>query len=162
MKVVVTAEGKGLDAPVSPIFGRCPVYVFVDTETMEAESVPNPAQAAAGGAGIQAAQFVLSQGARALLTGNVGPNAAGVLSAGGMEIYLVQGGSVREVVEAFKAGKLPKASGATAASHAGIRGASDSSGGRQEVLSALAEEVAELRRRLAEIMSHIEALEKEE
>ena len=31
MKIVVTANGADLDAPASPVFGRCPTYVFVDT-----------------------------------------------------------------------------------------------------------------------------------
>ncbi|MFX0121789.1 MAG: NifB/NifX family molybdenum-iron cluster-binding protein, partial [Candidatus Hodarchaeota archaeon] len=65
MKVVVSAMGEDLNAEVSPIFGRCPMYIFVDTETMEFEAVPNPAMSASGGAGIQAAQFVVSKGVQA-------------------------------------------------------------------------------------------------
>ena len=42
MKIVVTANAGDLDAPASPVFGRCPVYVFVDTETMAFEAVPVP------------------------------------------------------------------------------------------------------------------------
>lgn len=64
MKIVVTSNGRDLDAPVSPVFGRCPVYVFVDTDTMQSEAVDNPTMSAAGGAGIQAAQFVVEQTAR--------------------------------------------------------------------------------------------------
>jgi hypothetical protein len=64
MKIVVTSNGRDLDAPASPMFGRCPVYVFVDTDTMQFEAVDNPAMSAAGGAGIQAAQFVVEQTAR--------------------------------------------------------------------------------------------------
>ena len=29
MKIVVTANGTELDAPASPVFGRCPIYIFV-------------------------------------------------------------------------------------------------------------------------------------
>ena len=113
MKVVVSAIQEGLDAEVSPVFGRCPVYVFVDTETMDFESAPNPAMSAPGGAGIQAAQFAVSKGVSAVLTGNVGPNAFNVLQAAGVTMYPVSGGSVREAVEALKSGRLQPVSGAT-------------------------------------------------
>ena len=113
MKVVVSAMQEGLDAEVSPVFGRCPVYVFVDTETMDFESAPNPAMSAPGGAGIQAAQFAVSKGVSAVLTGNVGPNAFNVLQAAGVTMYPVSGGSVREAVEALKSGRLQPVSGAT-------------------------------------------------
>ena len=62
MKIVVSSQGENLDAPASPVFGRCPTYVFVDSQTMEFEAVPNPAMSLGGGAGIQAAQFVVNQG----------------------------------------------------------------------------------------------------
>jgi len=75
MRVVVTSNGTDLSAEASPSFGRCLTYVFVDTETMEFEAVANPAANASGGAGIQAAQFVIEQGVQAVLSGNVGPNA---------------------------------------------------------------------------------------
>ena len=106
MRIVVSANGADLDAPASPVFGRCPAYVFVDTETMEFEAVENPAIAAPGGAGIQAAQFVIERGAQAVVTGNVGPNAFNVFRSAGVPIYLFGGGTVREAVEAFKSGKL--------------------------------------------------------
>ncbi len=120
MKVVVTSNGADLNAPVSPVFGRCPAYVFVDTETMAFETAPNPAISAPGGAGIQAAQFVIEQGAQAVLTGNVGPNAFGVFQAANVPIYLVGGGTVGEAVEAYKAGRLPSTAGASAPAHAGM------------------------------------------
>jgi predicted Fe-Mo cluster-binding NifX family protein len=120
MKVVVSAMQEGLDAEVSPVFGRCPVYVFVDTETMDFESAPNPAMSAPGGAGIQAAQFAVSKGVSAVLTGNVGPNAFNVLQAAGVTMYPVSGGSVREAVEALKSGRLQPVSGATSGMGGGM------------------------------------------
>jgi predicted Fe-Mo cluster-binding NifX family protein len=113
MKVVVSATGDDLDAAVSSVFGRCPFYLFVDTESMEFSAVPNPAMGASGGAGIQAAQFVVEQGAQAVLTGNVGPNAMDVLNAAGVGVYPVAHGSVREAVEAFHGESLTKVAEAT-------------------------------------------------
>jgi predicted Fe-Mo cluster-binding NifX family protein len=120
MKIVVTANGTDLDAPASPVFGRCPTYIFVDTETMAFEAVDNPAMSAPGGAGIQAAQFVIEQGAQAVLTGNVGPNAFNVFQAANVPIYLLTGGTVREAVEAYKAGRLQSTADANVQAHAGM------------------------------------------
>jgi predicted Fe-Mo cluster-binding NifX family protein len=122
VRVVVSAMQESLDAEVSPVFGRCPAYVFVDSETMEFEAVPNPAMAAAGGAGIQAAQFAVSKGAQAVLTGNVGPNAFNVLQQAGISVHPVSGGTVRQVVEAFNSGQAPAVSGATSGMHGGMGG----------------------------------------
>ena len=120
MKVVVTAQGSDLDSPTSPIFGRCPAFVFVDSETMEAEGVENASAAAGGGAGVQAAQWVVAQGAQAVLSCNVGPNAFAVLAQAGVPVYRIEGGTVREVVQALKDGKLEAVGGANVASHSGM------------------------------------------
>ena len=113
MKVVVSSTGNDLDAPVSPQFGRCPTFIFVDTETMEAEAVPNAATGAAGGAGIQASQFVASRGVEAAISGNMGPNSMQVLAGAGIAVYAVAGGTVRAAVDALKSGTLQAVSGAT-------------------------------------------------
>jgi predicted Fe-Mo cluster-binding NifX family protein len=122
MKIVVSSQGESLDALVSPVFGRCAIYVFVDTETLEFEVVPNPAMNQGGGAGIQAAQFVVNQGAEAVLTGNLGPNAFGVLQGANVPSYLLQAGTVRESVEAYRAGRLRALGEANVAAHTGMTG----------------------------------------
>jgi len=120
MKIVVTANGQDLDAPTSPVFGRCPTYILVDTETMQFEAVANPALSAGSGAGIQAAQFIIEQGAQAVVTGNVGPNAYGVFAAAGVPVYLYNDGTVRQALEAYKAGELRAVGGPSGPAHAGI------------------------------------------
>lgn len=117
MKVVVTAQGTDLDSVSSPVFGRCPAFVFVDTETMECEGIDNRSVEAGHGAGVQAAQFVMDKGARAVLTHNVGPNAFSVLSGAGIPIYRLQGGTVRQAVEALRAQQLELLQGPSAAAH---------------------------------------------
>jgi predicted Fe-Mo cluster-binding NifX family protein len=178
MKIVVTAEGDGLNAPTSPRFGRCPTYVFVETDTLAYEAMHNPAASASGGAGIQAAQFVVEQGARAVLTGNVGPNAVDVLQAANIPVYLNSESTVRTAVEAFKAGRLLVADGANVAAHAGMgmrrgrgRGMVQGRSGyapphpapdpRDKEISALRELAADLRQQLADVIDRIEKLERE-
>lgn len=170
MKVVVTSNGRDMSSEASPAFGRCPTYIFVDTETMEFEAVANPAVNAFGGAGIQAAQFVIEQGADAVLTGNVGPNAYDVLGAANMPVFRHEGGTVREAVEAYVAGRLKSAAGANVGAHAGMgmgrRGQGAASPASSKVsaekeVAVLREEAADLRKRLAQIIERLDNLEKE-
>jgi len=122
MKIAISSSGKDLDSQIDPRFGRCQYFIFVDPETMEFEASGNEGLMASGGAGVQAAQLIVQKGARALITGNLGPNAASALSASGIKVHLVSGGTVREVTEAFNAGKLQEASGATVPPHFGMGG----------------------------------------
>lgn len=186
MKIVVSAQSDGMDAPTSPVFGRCPTYMFIDTETMEFEAVPNEAMNLGGGAGIQAAQFVVNRGAQAVLTGNLGPNAFDVLRAAGVPGYLVPEGSVLQAVESFKSGELSPMAVANISAHAGMGGTGGSSrrgmgrgmgmrggfhpvtppSGRSGVepgpeLAQLRETLTSLRRQLAETMERIDRLESE-
>jgi len=120
MKIVISSTGKTLDSQVDPRFGRCGYFIFIDTDTMEYEAFENEGLMAMGGAGVQAAQFVAQRGAKALITGNIGPNAASVLSASGIKVYLCSGGAIKEVVEAYKSGNLKEAGGATVPPHFGM------------------------------------------
>ena len=106
MKICITAESKALDSKVDVRFGRCRNFIVIDTETGIFEAFENTNAASQGGAGIQAAQFVASKGAQAVLTGNVGPNAVATLKAAGIGIYADVSGTLSEALEAFKAGKL--------------------------------------------------------
>ncbi|MFW6115729.1 MAG: NifB/NifX family molybdenum-iron cluster-binding protein [Chloroflexota bacterium] len=126
MRIVISSSGTELDAPASPVFGRCQAYVFVDTECMTVDAVANPAIGAPSGAGIQAAQLVVEHGAEAVVTGSVGPNAFNVLESAGVPIYLFGGGTVREAAIAFKSGQLQSI--ADASSQAG-RGMGPGMGG---------------------------------
>jgi predicted Fe-Mo cluster-binding NifX family protein len=173
MRIVVTASGAGLDAQTDPAFGRCPTYVFVETETadkdrsLELEALDNPAMNAPGGAGIQAAQFVVERGAQAVVTGNVGPNAFDVLQSAGLPVYLFSGGTVQEAVEAYKAGRLSTAGSASTSAHAGMgQGAGTTAPvadlSREEEVTALKKATGDLRRQLAEVMERLDQLERQE
>jgi predicted Fe-Mo cluster-binding NifX family protein len=98
------------------------LFHIVDPETMEFEVADNQGLAAMGGAGVQAAQLVVQKGVNALITGNLGPNAATALSASGIKVYLVPGGTVKEVTEAYKSGTLKEVSGSTVPPHFGMGG----------------------------------------
>lgn len=107
-KIAVTSEGPNLDDQVDPRFGRAGGFVVVDLETGETNYVDNGAsQAMAHGAGIQAAERIAGAGAEIVLTGFVGPKAFTALAAAGVKVgQEVDGMSVGEAVEAFKAGRV--------------------------------------------------------
>ncbi|MCW3132952.1 MAG: DUF5320 family protein [Methanophagales archaeon] len=120
MKICVTATAGDLNAQVDPRFGRCQYFVFVDSDTMTFEAMPNEAIAAPGGAGIQAAQTVVNKGVDVLISGNIGPNAFQVLSTAGVKIATGAYGTVKEAVEMYKNGRLSETGVSTVAAHAGM------------------------------------------
>ncbi len=120
MKICITSEGNNLDSNVDPRFGRCRYFIFLDTDTGNYEAVENTGINQSGGAGIQAAQLIISQGVKAVLTGNVGPNAFQALNAGKIGIYTGISGSVKEALALYKTGKLKATLNATASSKSGM------------------------------------------
>ena len=131
MKIAVTTSGEDLSGPVEPHFGRCPRFIVVDTETMEFEVIQNTAVSSAHGAGIAAAQLVASRGVKAVLTGNVGPNAYSALSSSGIKILTGVSGIVEDAVRRFSSGELQSVSGPTVGGHFGA-GRRGRGGGRRQ------------------------------
>lgn len=119
MKIAISSSGKDISSDIDPRFGRCKYFLIVDTETMDFKAIPNSAAGAAHGAGIQASQLVASNGAKIVLTGNVGPNAHSALTASSVEVVTGVSGTVREAVESFKQGELQPTSEPTVRGHFG-------------------------------------------
>lgn len=122
MKIVVSSVQGGLDSQVDPRFGRCQYFIIVDPETMEFKAVQNTAIASMHGTGIQAAQFIRNEGATAVITGNVGPNAFQALSAAGVKVITGVSGTVREAVERYKRGELNETGAPTVGGDFGVGG----------------------------------------
>jgi predicted Fe-Mo cluster-binding NifX family protein len=119
MKVIVTSTGSALESIVDPRFGRCQMFMIVDTETMSFKTVPNSSINAQHGAGIGAAQSVTRLNAQKVITGHIGPNAHMALSAAGIEIYTGAVGTVEDAVKMFNKGELVKATSPTVSGHFG-------------------------------------------
>ena len=99
------------------------IFLIVDTDTMNFEAISNESSMASGGAGIKAAQTVAKAGAKVVLTGNVGPNAFQTLSAAGILVFTEVDGTIKEVVERFKKGKLKETTASSVGSHFGMKAA---------------------------------------
>jgi len=181
MKVAISASGTNLDSEIDPRFGRCAYFVIVDTEDMGFEAFPNDSMSLGGGAGIQSAQFVASTGAKAVITGNCGPNAVRTLSAAGVSLITGQTGSVREAVERYKRGELKATDAPNVSDHFGMgagrgmgRGMGQGQGmgmpgsgrrdrtplSREEELDSLKKQASDLKNQMEEIQDRIKDLEK--
>lgn len=105
MKIAIAAQAPGTDAQMATVFGRCPTFLFVDTDTDLVSARPNPALGASGGAGVEAANFVLDQGADVVIAPKVGPRAQAVLDGAGIRFHAHAAGTAREALDAFLAGE---------------------------------------------------------
>jgi len=124
MKIAVSTTNGGLEDEVSPLFGRCAKFTIVDADGKEIKNtvvLDNPSFSAGGGAGIQAAQYILNEKIEAVISGNFGPNASEVLMRGGVKMYQFQG-IVREAVEKCLKGDLKPLETPTVKGHFGMGG----------------------------------------
>jgi len=120
MKIAISSSGKDLNSQIDPRFGRCAHFLIIETDDMGFEVFNNENISLGGGAGIQSAQFVASKGAKAVITGNCGPNAVRTLSAAGVKLYTGQAGTVMDALERHKNGELKSTTEATVSDHYGM------------------------------------------
>ncbi len=129
MKIAVTSQGQTLDDAVDPRFGRCPFFLIIDPDTLACEALPNPHIELGSGAGIQSAQFMAERGVTVVLTGNCGPNAFRSFGAAGIQVITGVTGTARQAAEAYKSGRLAKASTPNVPSHFGMGSGGSGRGG---------------------------------
>jgi len=121
MKIAITAKGNSLESEIDPRFGRCSHFLVIDIDTMKFEPISNESAMASGGAGIQAAQTVAKTEVKAVVTGNMGPNAFQTLSAAGIKVFIGANGTIKEAIEKYKKGELKETEAPNVGSHSGMR-----------------------------------------
>lgn len=122
MKIAITAQGRSLDSAFEQRFGQAPFFLIGDSDSDAFFAIENAGRFQSGGAGVAAGQLLADQKVEALITGNVGPNAARVLQAAQIAVHRATTRSVREALEAFRQGQLQSVSGATVGLRAGVAG----------------------------------------
>ncbi|RKY32635.1 MAG: dinitrogenase iron-molybdenum cofactor biosynthesis protein [Candidatus Omnitrophota bacterium] len=122
MKICITSEGNTLDSNVDPRFGRCRYFIIAESDTLEFEAIENPNIESMGGAGVQSGQLIASKAVKAVLTGNVGPNAFQTLNAAGIQICTGVSGTVKGAIEGYKSGKFKATEGPSVGSKFGMPG----------------------------------------
>ena len=112
MKIAITSVDGTLEGMVDERFGRSRKLIIYDREKKEHTVVDNAVNmGAAQGAGIQSAQNVINSGAKAVVSGHLGPNAFRVLQAAGVDVYVASNMSAAQVIQAYEQGKLAKLTG---------------------------------------------------
>lgn len=111
MKIAISSMDGTLDGPVDERFGRCKTFVLYDKETKQFEVIDNMQNMnSPQGAGIQSSQNIVNAGAKAVISGHLGPNAFRVLNEAGVDVYTTTGLTVAEAIKAFEENKLSKLS----------------------------------------------------
>ncbi len=115
MRVLLTAQQGELNSSVDLRFGRAPYMIIVDTENPDNhEIIPNPFMNNPSGAGIAAAQYVVSKGVQAVISGAFGPNSSMILNSAGIRMIVENSGiSVKDAVEKLKNGAYDTQTAAT-------------------------------------------------
>lgn len=118
MKIAVTSVDGTIDGMVDERFGRAKKLIVFDAGTDGQETIDNTRNmGAARGAGIRTAQNAIDAGVKAVISGHLGPNAFHVLSAAGIEVFTATNMTVREALNSYKQGKLPRLAGADVDGH---------------------------------------------
>ena len=102
MRIAIPLDENKKDVCI--VFARAPYFLIRDGK--QDTVVENPAASAHGGAGLQAAQFLVDQGVNALITVRCGENAAEVFEAADIKVYKSEGADAAENLAALEEGKL--------------------------------------------------------
>ena len=109
MKICIPTIGnKGMDDVVGEHFGRVPTYTVVDLDKNEVKIIPNTSHHM-GGHG-DPPEIMLKEGVNVMICQGLGRRAIDMFEGFGIDVYIGAYGTVKDAVDAFKQGKLQKAS----------------------------------------------------
>ncbi|MCD6590904.1 MAG: NifB/NifX family molybdenum-iron cluster-binding protein [Candidatus Aenigmarchaeota archaeon] len=108
MKIAIPTDGKnGLDERVAYHFGRCATYTILDEEGNVVEIIDNTSEHF-GGRGMPA-ELLKERNVDVLLCRGIGPRAIELANNLGMDVYVGEAESVKDMFKLWKSGKLKKA-----------------------------------------------------
>ncbi len=108
MKIVIpTNNKKGLDDTVAEHFGRCLTYTFLNEKGEVVEIINNTSEHM-GGSELPP-ELMKKHGANILLCRGLGPRALALCSQLGIDVYVNQAETVKEIFEMWKNNKIKKA-----------------------------------------------------
>lgn len=106
MKIAISSDGNTVESKIDQRFGRCKYFLIVDTnDTDKIEAVENQGALQGHGAGIKAAQQIADLNVKAVITGNLGPNAIAVLDKLEIKAYNASG-TAEDAIDNFINDKL--------------------------------------------------------
>lgn len=105
--VIPTDDKKGLDSTVAEHFGRCKTYTFLDEKGNVIEIISNTSEHM-GGTGLPP-ELMKKHGADILLCGGLGPRALDLCKQLGIDVYVCQARTPKEIFELWKNKKIKRA-----------------------------------------------------
>lgn len=104
-KIAITVGASSLDAEVEPRFGRSPLLLLVDPDTLAWEPLENPESDAIGMVGVHVTELLKERHVTDVVSGQFGPKACDALESAEITMHRYgPGTTVREAVEALKTG----------------------------------------------------------
>ena len=108
MKIVIPTDNKkGIEDTVAEHFGRCLTYTFLNEKGEVLEIIDNTSEHM-GGVGLPP-ELMKKHGADILLCKDLGPRALALCSELGIDVYVHQAETVKEMFEMWKNDKIKKA-----------------------------------------------------
>ena len=108
MKIAIPTNGKtGLDDTVAQHFGRCRTFTFLDEEGNIVEIIDNTSQHM-GGRGVPP-KLMKEHGANILLCKGLGPRALDLCTQLGIEVFVCEADTVKNIFTIWKSGRISKA-----------------------------------------------------
>ncbi len=164
MRIAVSADNdNGLESVVSPHFGRCPYFVLVDLderEVKEVRAMPNPFYGHHQPG--QVPGFIDSQNVNVMLTGGMGGRAIAFFEQYGIQPVTGATGTVRRALEYYLRGELREAAPCRESlEHAHTEMPAEGEY-EQDDLGRLREEADLLKSQLDEVMTRLNALDRED
>lgn len=109
MKICIPTTGEnGLDNLVGEHFGRVPSYTIIDLDTNQIKVIPNTSEHM-GGQG-RPPEIMAREGVNIMICRGLGRRAIMMFEELGIDVYIGASGTVKDAINAFKQGKLQKAS----------------------------------------------------
>ena len=106
--ICIAATGSTMDAQVAPLFGRAPYFLMVGLGSFRA--VRNPNVSDLTGVSVQSAQLVVSEGAKVVITNDIGVRGLEELSRLRVQVFSGVNGTARQALEWYQNGRLSPAS----------------------------------------------------
>ncbi len=160
-RIAISADDTaGLDAVVSPHFGRCPYYVLVDLvdrEVRRVSVIENPFYAGHVPGAVPG--FIRDQGVNVMLTGGMGRRAIGFFEQYNIEAVTGAAGTVRQALTYYLQGALIGAAPCRESElHAHEEEEPIAIGYEQDEVGRLREEAEMLKQQLGQVTERLERL----